>query len=77
MPDYLQALFDTPKDQHVSVTLDIGIIPNGYPDAGDWVVTIQALPLPDRQTADRIARALKEAIGSRLNLTFEEAVGNG
>jgi hypothetical protein len=76
MPDYLQALFDTPKDQYLSVTLDVGIIPSGYPDAGKFVVTIQALPLPDRHSAEVIARALKEVIGSRLDLKFEEAQGN-
>lgn len=77
MPDYVSALFDTPRDQHVSVSLDVGIIPPGYPDAGKFVVTIQALPLPDRKSAEVIARALKDAIGARLALRFEEARGNG
>ena len=64
------------KEQVRQKILDIGIIPAGYPDAGKFVVTIQALPLPDRRSADVIARALKEAIGSRLALKFEEARGN-
>lgn len=72
MKEYVPALFDTPADQQVSVSLDIGIIPRGYPDAGQWVVTIQALPLPSRKDAEVIARALKDVIGSRLNLTFKE-----
>jgi hypothetical protein len=70
--EYLPALFDTPKDQHVSISLDIGIIPNGYPDAGKYVVTIQALPLPTRKNAEVIADVLKEAIGSRLGVRFDE-----
>ena len=74
MTEYRPVLYDSPPDQQVSVSLDIGIIPKGYPDAGKYVVTIQALPLPDRKSADVIARALREAIGSRLGVRFDEGV---
>ncbi len=69
--NYLPALFDTPSGQHVSVSLDIGIIPVGYPDAGKYVVTLQALPLHNRKDADEIARAMREAIESRLGVRFD------
>lgn len=72
--NYVPALFDTPADQQVSVSLDIGIIPQGYPDAGQYVVTIQALPLPTVKEARVIALAMKEALGSRLALNFKEMV---
>ena len=72
MAELVTPLWDTPKDQQVSVSLDIGIIPKGYPGAGQHVVTIQAWPIPRRQDADRIANAMREAIGSRLQISFEK-----
>jgi hypothetical protein len=64
--------FDTPSDSQVSISLDIGIVPKGYPNAGQYIITIQAWPLPDRSSADRIAKAMREAIGSRLGVKLEE-----
>lgn len=62
------ALYDTDPLSQVSVSLDIGIIPTGYPNAGQWIVTIQAHPLPGRKAAETVAIALKEAIEARLQI---------
>jgi len=71
MGDLITALFDTPKDQQVSVSLDISIVPPGYPGAGKYIITIQAWPLPTKRNAEIIAQAMREAIGSRLGITME------
>ncbi len=72
MAELIRPKFDTPADSQVSVSLDIGLVPKGYPHAGQWIITIQAWPLPDRKSADTIAKAMREAIGSRLAIKFEE-----
>lgn len=69
--ELITPLYDTPKDQQVSVSLDIGIVPKGYPGAGQHIVTIQAWPIPNRQDAQAIADALREAIGSRLHIDLQ------
>jgi hypothetical protein len=69
--EYTPALYDTPRDQHVSVSLDIGIIPRGIMHGGQYIVTIQAHPFVNRRDAQAVADALKEAIGSRLGLRFD------
>lgn len=69
--------WDTPRDQQVSVSLDIGIVPAGYTGAGQHIITIQAWPIPDRRGAERIAAAMREAIGSRLQISFERQSGVG
>jgi hypothetical protein len=69
--------FDTPKDSQVSVSLDIGIVPAGYPGAGQHIITIQAWPIPRRDEAEKIAAAMREAIGSRLQISFERQRGVG
>jgi len=71
------AAWDTPKDQQVSVSLDVGIVPNGYPGAGQHIITIQAWPIPQRRDAERIAAVMREAIGSRLQIRFERQEGMG
>jgi hypothetical protein len=75
MGELITPLFDTPRDQQVSVSLDIGIVPPGYPNAGKLIITIQAWPLPDRKSADVIAAALREALGSRLGIKMEKQSG--
>jgi hypothetical protein len=72
MGELITSLFDTPTDQQVSVSLDIGIIPPGYPGAGKFVITIQAHPLPTRKQADQIAAALREAINARLGIRMDK-----
>lgn len=62
------ALFDTSTDHQVSISLDIGIIPQGYPNVGQWIVTIQAHPLPDQRAANQVALMLKDAIEARLQI---------
>jgi hypothetical protein len=71
MGELITPVFDTPSDAAVSISLDIGIIPAGYPGAGKYVITIQAHPLPTRREADVIAAALREAINSRLGIRME------
>jgi len=70
--EYKPALYDTPADQQVSFTLDIGVIPRGIPHAGKFVVTIQALPLPDRKSADVVAEALVAVINDRLGVKMSK-----
>jgi hypothetical protein len=65
------AQFDTPTDQEVSISLDVGAIPFGYPGAGRFVVTVQAHPLPDRKSADILAKAMLEALNSRLGIRMK------
>jgi hypothetical protein len=74
MAELITPLFDTPSDQQVSISLDIGIIPRGYPGQGKFVITIQAHPLPDRRTANTIAEALKEAINARLGVKMTATI---
>lgn len=69
--------WDTPKDQQVSVSLDIGIVPTGYPGVGQYIITVQAWPIPRREDAEKIAAAMREAIGSRLQISFEKQQGVG
>ena len=71
------AEWDTPKDSQVSVSLDIGIVPTGYHGAGQHIITIQAWPIPRREEAEKIAAAMREAIGSRLQISFERQRGVG
>jgi hypothetical protein len=63
--------WQTPKDKQCPIMMDVGVIPQGHPAAGQYVITIQAGPIRRRNDADQIAKAMKEAIGSRLGLTFE------
>lgn len=69
--------WDTPKDQQVSVSLDIGVVPQGYTGAGQYIITIQAWPIPNKRDAETIASAMREAIGSRLQISFERQGGVG
>lgn len=62
------AIFDTPADAQVSVSLDIGIIPPGYPGAGKYIVSLQAHPLPDRKSAEVTMQAIREAVSARLGI---------
>lgn len=72
------ALWDTPGDSEVSVSLDIGVIPHGSAiGGGKHIITIQVWPLPDRKTADTIADALREAIGARLGVKMQKQTGHG
>lgn len=71
MTELIVPKFDTAPDQQVSVSLDIGIVPQGYPGAGKYIVTIQAWPLPDRKSAQVTADALREAIDSRLGIKMK------
>lgn len=77
MGELIKPLWDTNKDQQVSVSLDIGIVPQGYTGAGNYIITIQAWPIADRRDAERIATAMREAIGSRLQITLERQEGIG
>jgi hypothetical protein len=77
MSNLIVPMWDSPKDQQVSVSLDIGIVPKGYPGAGQYIITIQAWPIPERRDAERIATAMREAIGSRLQISFERQAGVG
>lgn len=70
-------LWDTNRESEVSVSLDIGVIPVGYPGAGRFIITIQAHPIDTRANAERIAAAMREAIGSRLGITLERQEGVG
>jgi len=67
------AMFDTDPLQQVSISLDIGIIPTGYPNAGKWIITIQAHPLDNRRDAQKIADAMREALNARLGIKMEGA----
>lgn len=69
--------WDTNKNQQVSVSLDIGKVPAGYPGAGQYIITIQAWPIPNQREADIIAKAMREAIGSRLQISLERQAGVG
>jgi len=69
--------WDTPKDSQVSVSLDIRIVPAGYPGAGQHIITCQFWPIPSRKEAEVIAAAIREAIGSRLQISFEQQHGVG
>ena len=71
------AAWDTPKDQQVSVSLDIGIVPADYPGSGQYIITIRAWPIQQRRDADRIAAALREAIEAWLQIRFEQQRGMG
>lgn len=71
MGELITPLWDTPKDQQVSVSLDIGLVPAGYPGAGKYVITIQAWPIDTHREAKAIADAMREALGSRLGIKFE------
>jgi len=63
--------WQTPKDATCSIMSDVGVVPQGHPAAGQFVITIQAGPIRRRHDADKIHAAIREAIGSRLGLTFE------
>lgn len=69
--EYIPSLYDTRSDSRVSISLDSGIIPAGYPDAGDWVVTLQVFPLPDKRYADELMTILKEIVESRLGVKLD------
>jgi hypothetical protein len=71
MAELIRPLYDTPTGQQVSVSLDVGIIPQDYPHAGRYIVTIQAWPLPTMREAQMIAAALREAINARLGIKME------
>jgi hypothetical protein len=70
-------LWDTPKDQEVSVSMDIGIVPPGYPGAGKHVITVQLWPIANIKEAEILARAVREALQSRLGVTMERQAGVG
>lgn len=72
MAELIRPKFDTPADSQVSVSLDVGIVPSGYPFAGQYIITAQAWPFRNRRDADIVAKALREAIGSRLGVKLEE-----
>jgi hypothetical protein len=61
-------LYDTDSDQRVSVSLDIGQIPAGYPGVGQYVVTIQVHPIPQLNWAQDVAANLKQAIEGKLGV---------
>lgn len=63
--------FDTAPDHQVSVSLDVGVIPLGYPSAGKFVVTLQAWPFPDRKSAQITCDAIREAVNSRLGIKMK------
>lgn len=69
--------FDTPSDSQVSISIDVGIVPKGCPGATKYIITIQAWPLTTRRDADIIAQAMREAIGSRLGISFFKQEGVG
>ena len=71
------AAWDTPKDQQVSVSLDVGIVPDGYPGAGQYIITAQLWPIPSRSQAEEIEKAVREALQSRLGIKMEKQVGMG
>ena len=64
----ITAKFDTDPTEQCSVSLDYGRIPFGYPNAGDFVVTLQIHPLPDEKAARVTAEAVAQAVGSRLGV---------
>jgi len=68
-------LFDTARDQQVSISLDIGVIPVGFPNPGKFIITFQAHPLPDRKAAQVLCNALREAIESKLGVKMGDANG--
>jgi len=76
MKDYVPALWDTAPDAQVSVSLDIGIIPRDFEHGGQYVVTLQALPFAKLVDAQRIADAIREAVGSRLGVRFPKTPVN-
>src|SRR6516165_312735 len=55
MKDYVPAMWDTAPDAQVSVSLDIGIIPQAFEHGGQYVVSLQALPFKKLVDAQRIA----------------------
>lgn len=72
MADVLRpALWDSSPGNQCSVSVDVGLIPPGYPNAGRWIVTIQAHPLPDRKAADVTAQAMAEALNARLGIKLK------
>lgn len=75
MADLIIPQFDTPATQDVSISLDVGIIPTGYPGAGKFIVTIQAHPFAKQKDAQVIADALRDAINSRLGIRMEKQEG--
>jgi len=66
--DLKPALFDTPSDAQVSVSVDMGIIPPGFPGAGQYVITAQVHPIRRQAEAQIILQAVKEAVESRLQV---------
>jgi hypothetical protein len=60
-----------PRDQQVAITLDIGEVPRPHEYAGQFVITIQAAPIPNIQQARTLAKAMKEALGSRLSIRLD------
>lgn len=62
------AIFDTAADSQVSVSLDIGVIPPGYPGAGKFIVSLQIHPLPDRKAAEVTMQAVREAVATKLGV---------
>ena len=71
MSSLIRPRYDTPTDQQVSVSLDVGIIPANYPHAGRYIVTIQAWPLPTKREADVIAEALRRAVNAGLGVNMQ------
>lgn len=58
---------DDPKPQK-TVSLDIGLIPDGFPGAGEYVVTLQVHPFPAEKDAEDVANAVRDAINSKLGV---------
>lgn len=68
MAELITPLYDTPTDSQVSVSVDVGIIPRDYPHSGRYIVTLQAWPIHNRPDAERICRAIVEAVNARLGI---------
>ena len=72
MADYRPVLYDTATDSQLSISLDIGKIPEGYPDRGQWVITLQAMPFRHLHHAQAVCEAIRDAVQSRLGIRFGE-----
>jgi hypothetical protein len=70
MREYKPALLDTAPDSQISISLDLGIIPQGFPDAGQYVITLQALPFRHKHHAEAVMESIRDAVSSRLGIRF-------
>jgi len=60
--------WDTSKDQEISISVDIGVVPAGYPGAGQFIITAQLWPIAKRGDAEKLEAAVREAISARLGI---------